>query len=33
VGIIEPLRAFDGSKRWVQTDKIPYRSENGEIIG
>jgi PAS domain S-box-containing protein len=33
LGLVEPLLHFDGSKRWVQTDKIPYRDSQGEIIG
>ena len=30
--IIEPQKAVDGL-RWLQTDKIPYRDESGNIIG
>lgn len=33
LGILEPLQMGDGRKRWVRTDKIPYRDENGRIIG
>jgi len=33
LGVIAPLKTFDGSTRWVQTDKIPHRDEAGEIIG
>jgi PAS domain S-box-containing protein len=32
-GIIEPLRTASGEKRWIQTDKIPYRDEKGNIVG
>ncbi len=32
IGIIEPLVTTKG-KIWVQTDKIPYRNEKGEIAG
>lgn len=32
IGIIEPMNTAKG-KIWVETDKIPYRSEKGEIIG
>ncbi|MDD4980744.1 MAG: diguanylate cyclase [Candidatus Omnitrophica bacterium] len=31
-GIIEPLITAKG-KIWVETDKIPYRNEKGEIVG
>lgn len=31
-GIIEPIRTKKGN-RWVQTDKIPYRDPEGNIIG
>ena len=30
--IVEPLQTTKGL-RWVQTDKIPYRNEKGEIVG
>jgi PAS domain S-box-containing protein len=33
VGIIEPLRTAGGEKRWVRTDKVPYRDASGEIVG
>ena len=32
-GIIEMLQTASGEKRWVRTDKIPYRDERGEIVG
>jgi len=32
IGIIEPVMSPKG-ERWVQTDKIPYRDENGDIAG
>lgn len=32
-GIVEPLQTASGEKRWVQTDKIPYRNEQGDIAG
>ncbi len=33
LGIIEPLVTESGEKRWIQTDKVPYRDEAGNIIG
>jgi PAS domain S-box-containing protein len=33
LGIIEQVVKGSGEKFWVQTDKVPYRNENGEIIG
>jgi PAS domain S-box-containing protein len=30
--IIEPVETAEGT-RWVQTDKIPYRNEEGNVIG
>jgi len=32
-GIIEPLITASNETRWLQTDKIPYRDEDGEIAG
>jgi PAS domain S-box-containing protein len=32
VGIVEKMRSAKG-QRWVQTDKIPYRDNEGNIIG
>jgi PAS domain S-box-containing protein len=32
-GIVEPYRNAAGEKRWLRTDKIPYRDDKGEIIG
>ncbi len=31
-GIVEPLTTLSGT-RWLQTDKLPYRSDAGEIVG
>lgn len=33
LGIVELYRTPSGRKRWVQTDKIPYRDPTGNIIG
>jgi len=33
LGIVEPLITAQGKKRWLQTDKIPYRDEQGNING
>ncbi len=33
LGILEPLLTKDGDKRWVQTDKVPYRDASGSIAG
>ena len=33
LGIIEPYQTPSGKKRWVQTDKVPYRDPDGNIIG
>ncbi|MGH7454027.1 MAG: PAS domain-containing protein, partial [bacterium] len=33
LGIVEPLLTESGEKRWIQTDKVPYRDETGNIIG
>lgn len=32
-GIIEPYQVPSGEKRWVQTDKIPYRNQSGATVG
>lgn len=32
IGIVEPLFTRHG-ERWVQTEKVPYRNEKGEIVG
>jgi light-regulated signal transduction histidine kinase (bacteriophytochrome) len=32
LGIIEPLETAHG-KRWLETDKLPYRDETGRIVG
>ena len=33
LGIVEPLLTVSGEKRWIRTDKIPYRDADGAIIG
>ena len=33
LGIIEPYQTASGKKRWVRTDKIPYRDLEGNIVG
>jgi len=33
LGIVEMLQTASGEKRWIQTDKIPYRDQEGNIIG
>lgn len=33
LGILEEMEAPKGTKRWVRTDKVPYRDENGNIVG
>ena len=33
LGIVETLTTASGEKRWVRTDKIPYRNEAGKIVG
>ena len=33
LNIVETYRLGTGEKRWVRTDKIPYRDEFGDIIG
>jgi len=33
LGIIEPYQTPSGQKRWVRADKVPYRDQEGNIIG
>jgi PAS domain S-box-containing protein len=33
LGIVEVLTTASGEKRWVRTDKIPYRNDAGQIVG
>ena len=33
LGIVETMTTASGEKLWVRTDKIPYRNEDGEIVG
>jgi len=33
LNIIERLQTASGEPRWIQTDKVPYRDETGNIIG
>ena len=33
LGIVEQMQTATGEKRWVRTDKIPYRDGHGEIVG
>lgn len=33
LGIVERYEVAGGTDRWVRTDKIPYRDENGNIVG
>ena len=33
LGIVETLLMASGEKRWVRTDKIPYRNGGGQIVG
>jgi PAS domain S-box-containing protein len=33
IGIVEQLQVAGGEKRWIRTDKIPYRDEHGAIVG
>jgi PAS domain S-box-containing protein len=32
-GILEQLRRADGENRWLETNKVPLRDLNGEVIG
>lgn len=33
LGIVEPYQPGCGEKRWMRTDKIPYRDEQGTVVG
>jgi PAS domain S-box-containing protein len=33
LGIVEMLQTASGEKRWVRTDKIPYRNGEGQVVG
>jgi PAS domain S-box-containing protein len=33
LGIVEPYRTGSGEKRWIRTDKLPYRNEKGAVAG
>jgi PAS domain S-box-containing protein len=33
LGIVELYEVAPGQKRWVQTDKVPYRDAQGDVIG
>ncbi|MBU6481344.1 MAG: PAS domain S-box protein [Nitrospirae bacterium] len=33
LGIVEPYQTASGEKRWVRTDKVPYRDPQGDVIG
>jgi PAS domain S-box-containing protein len=33
LGIVELYQTASGEKRWVQTDKVPYRDLQGNVIG
>ena len=33
LGIVEPYQVGSGEKRWIRTDKIPYRGDDGRVIG
>jgi two-component system, cell cycle sensor histidine kinase and response regulator CckA len=33
LGIIEQLQVASGDKRWIRTDKVPYRGDDGAIAG
>jgi diguanylate cyclase (GGDEF)-like protein/PAS domain S-box-containing protein len=33
LGILEHMTTAQGGKRFIQTDKVPYRDETGEILG
>lgn len=33
MGIVEQVRGVDGAIRWIETNKVPLRNSQGEIIG
>jgi len=33
LGIVEPYQMESGEVKWVQTNKVPYRDKNGNILG
>jgi PAS domain S-box-containing protein len=33
LGFVEPLTTGTGERRWVRTDKLPYRDADGQVIG
>jgi len=33
LGIVELYQMASGKKRWIKTDKVPYRDETGAVIG
>lgn len=33
LGIVEQYQIASGEKRWIRTDKVPYRDDHGDIIG
>lgn len=33
LGIIEPYLMASGERRWMRTDKVPYRDESGRVVG
>ena len=33
IGIVELYELSPGDKRWIQTDKVPYRDAQGNVIG
>lgn len=33
LGIVEPYQGTDGEKRWLRTDRLPFRDERGQVAG
>lgn len=33
LGIVEQVQAAGGRKRWIHTDKVPYRDDDGKVAG